>query len=331
VAAARAAVGAAAGLDGMSAVWTAAWTPSWTVGAAGVAAAAVAAGWPMQRRWRRGTGSSPLPAAPRTSGLEWPEGGRGRRTPGDWRRVEEVLDRLAVRERVALAAGAGLLLVGPRLAILVLVAAAVPLVADELRQRRDRVEADRLALRHAVTAVVAALRAGMPPELGLAAAAESSLAGWTGRSSDRARSPLAEAAAAARAGMDVPDALAAASARPGMAALTKVAVCWRLAEGSGSGLADALERVSEGLRDDEELAAVLAAELATVRATGRLLATLPVLGVAGAAALGYPPQQLLLENPVGRVCLLLAMVLTGLGMLWLRWIASSPWGRAGRR
>jgi tight adherence protein B len=94
-------------------------------------------------------------------------------------------------------------------------------------------------------------------------------------------------------------------------------------QGAGNGLAGALERVVEGLREDEELEGTVSAELASARATGRLLAALPVLGVAGAAALGTPPVELLLGSSLGRICTVAAGGLEICGLLWLRRLAAS--------
>lgn len=57
--------------------------------------------------------------------------------------------------------------------------------------------------------------------------------------------------------------------------------------------------------------------LATARATGRLLAVLPLAGVALAAGLGTSAPRFLLGSPAGRLCLLTGACLESAGLCWL--------------
>jgi tight adherence protein B len=128
---------------------------------------------------------------------------------------------------------------------------------------------------------------------------------------------LAAAAAAARLGGDVPAALCR-DRSPVAEALRALAACWRVCSDAGSGLADAVARLEEGLRTAEAQRLAVDAELAGPRATAQLLAVLPLVGVALAAGLGAHPLDLLLRTPAGLGCLAVGLGLDGLGVVWTR-------------
>ena len=150
------------------------------------------------------------------------------------------------------------------------------------------------------------LRAGRAPAEALAATASVAVGGT--------RRALLAAAGAAELGGDVPAALDGPSEVPEV--LRGLAACWAVCAVSGSGLAAGVERLSEGLRAADAQRRAVAAELAGPRATAALLATLPLAGMAMAAALGARPLHVLLHTPAGVVCLLLGLSLDGLGLLW---------------
>lgn len=116
---------------------------------------------------------------------------------------------------------------------------------------------------------------------------------------------------------DVPAALSAAAGSAGCEGLDRVAACWRLCERSGIGLAAAVARVADSLRDDEQVRRETAAQVAGPRATGVLLALLPLFGLALGNALGAAPLRLLLHTPVGLVLLASAAGLEILGLIWM--------------
>ncbi|MEU3569481.1 type II secretion system F family protein [Kitasatospora sp. NPDC036755] len=145
--------------------------------------------------------------------------------------------------------------------------------------------------------------------------------------------------AAGRYGADVPAALHLLAERPGGGGAAAIAACWRVSADSGSGLADALERVAEALRGERVLAEEIAGELAGPRATIAVLAALPGIGLLLGAALGARPSEILLHTPTGLGCLLAGAFLEGLGVLWTARIVrvaahgaleTLP-GRSGRR
>ncbi|HEY3686619.1 MAG TPA: type II secretion system F family protein [Streptosporangiaceae bacterium] len=148
---------------------------------------------------------------------------------------------------------------------------------------------------------------------------------------DRAVSELAEhvrarfgpAVAAARSGGDVEPALAALGAEPGLGGLTGLAACWRVGAETGTGFAAVLDRLTETLRADIAHRAEVAAQLAGARSSARLLAGLPVVGLALAAGLGTNPLAFLLRTPYGLACLAAGVALDTLGLLWTRRLATN--------
>lgn len=165
-------------------------------------------------------------------------------------------------------------------------------------------------------ATVAELRAGRQPSeaLHLAGLARPAVA--------------ARAVAVAQAGGDVVRALHLDAAElPGQDGLRALAACWQVAEQHGPGLADALDRVTASLRADEAHRARISAELAGPRATVRLLAALPLVGIGMGQALDVSPLRFLIGTAWGRLVLIAGVLLELLGTWWVTRIA----GRAQRR
>ncbi|GAA2759969.1 type II secretion system F family protein [Actinopolymorpha rutila] len=179
--------------------------------------------------------------------------------------------------------------------------------------RRKDVRRRRAALWEATETVAAELRAGRSADQALAAAA--------GVLPD-----LAPAAAVSRMGGDVPAALRAVSA-PGTAPLRRLAVAWSVAGGTGAGLAVVLERIAHGMRAEERLREEVAGTLAAPRATARMLAVMPLLGLALGAGVGANPLTFLLRTPYGLGCLLLGTLLAATGVWWVERLAARAEGR----
>lgn len=131
------------------------------------------------------------------------------------------------------------------------------------------------------------------------------------------------AVAAAQWGGDVPEALRRDAIDSSMPLWRSVAACWEVAETSGAGLAAALDRLTTGARAAEEVRVQLAAHLAAPRATARMLALLPAIGLLLGMSLGADPIGWLLGTGIGRMCLGGGVLLTGLGLWWVRRIAAS--------
>lgn len=173
------------------------------------------------------------------------------------------------------------------------------------RRRAARAEAEVVA---SCRLLVGLLRVGQVPGSALGLAAKES-------------SVLAQAAAAQRAGGSVPDALRADAARPGQEGLAEVAVAWELSERTGASMTAALDSVVERQTARAAVAEIVAAELAAPRATGRLLAVLPLAGIVLGFALGGDPLEFLLGATVGRASLAVGIGLACTGVLWTDWLA----------
>lgn len=103
----------------------------------------------------------------------------------------------------------------------------------------------------------------------------------------------------------------------GWGGLRAVAVCWRLADTTGAGLADALDRIGEAMRHEHEIESEVHGQLAVTRATTVVLATLPLLALAIGSLLGADLLTVLLRTPVGLACLVVGLALTALGTWWV--------------
>ena len=176
------------------------------------------------------------------------------------------------------------------------------------RSRRDH---ERARAVEAVGALAAELDAGRPTGAALASAARVAV-GPAGQ-------VLRAAGSAAGAGGDVVGVLAdgaGSTAAPEL--LRGLAACWALCAQTGSGLAVAVERLERAERDAHDRRRAVDAELAGPRTTARMLAVLPLVGLALAAALGAEPLRLLLGTPLGLVCLAAGALLDVVGLLWTR-------------
>lgn len=176
-------------------------------------------------------------------------------------------------------------------------------------RRRREVAADQAAVLEVCDLLAAELAAGRPPGAALSAASER----WP---------PLIAAVEAVRLGADVPDALRRlAEIRPGAADLRWVAGAWQVAQHSGHGLSAALERTAGGLRSRRRTRRLVDSELASARATARLVACLPLAVLVMGSGAGSDPWTFLLATPAGWVCLAGGLGLIGLGLWWIERLA----------
>ena len=160
----------------------------------------------------------------------------------------------------------------------------------------------------ACDALAAGLRAGQPPPAVLArVAADVDL--------------LAPAAAASRLGGDVPGALRSSGRLSGAEGLHLVAAAWTVAQRSGAGLADVVSRIAGTVRSEAEQVRQVEVALGTSRSTARLLAGLPVMGIALGSGLDAHPLDVLFGTPVGAWCLLAGTALGVAGLLWVERLA----------
>lgn len=103
--------------------------------------------------------------------------------------------------------------------------------------------------------------------------------------------------------------------------LSQLAACWQVGADSGAGLAAAVERLSAAARSAEEVRVDLEGQLAGPRASARLLAGLPFVGIAFGMMLGSDPLAWLLTSMPGRACLVTGLALTAVGTWWTGRIA----------
>lgn len=120
-----------------------------------------------------------------------------------------------------------------------------------------------------------------------------------------------------------PAALERLAERPGADGLRMLAACWRVGADKGGTFAPVIEGLATALRDEEAQRQEIAAQLAGPRATVRLLAALPILGVGMAAALGADPLSFLFGTVPGLACLILGIGLDLAGLWWTRRLARS--------
>lgn len=219
-------------------------------------------------------------------------------------------DLLGLARRPLLAAPTvgflGGVLAGPVAAGVAAIAAA--LAARSLARSRDARKAAAMveAAGRSIAGLAAELRAGRSPIEALDAVA--------GAAPPTVASPLLAAARAARLGADPAAALA--EHAGGVPAMAQLAACWRVASTTGAGLAEVADALAGDLRGGQRRRAELAVEVAASRASAKLLAGLPLVGIALGASLGAQPLHFLLETPVGAGVLVLGLLFEVAGLLW---------------
>jgi tight adherence protein B len=178
------------------------------------------------------------------------------------------------------------------------------------RRARRRRWAEYDAQREAVAGLCTALRAEL--EAGLQPRAAFTSAVWS-RPELR---DLAEQVSMPNPSLDLVRLLAMQAGRPGRRALRALAACWHAADRHGVGLTEAVAGIEEGLRAETARVRAVAVELAGIRATILLLATLPAFGIALGLALGANPWDMLLHRMPGQLCLIFGVGLDLCGLLW---------------
>lgn len=199
----------------------------------------------------------------------------------------------------------------PRVAVFVAIVGAAGLLAARLvvRHRADRGAA---AVRVRVVELCATLHAELAAGQGAAEALARAAGDWP------LLGPVVRTAAT---GGDVPSALRDLTSVPGAGDLRVVAAAWQVAHRTGHGLADAVARVAEELRGAEQTRRVVTGELASARATARLVAGLPVVALLMGSGAGANPWAFLLGHPLGLACLGGGLGFALAGLAWIEALA----------
>lgn len=186
-------------------------------------------------------------------------------------------------------------------------------IRDALGGGRRDVAARRASVVELCDGIAVELAAGRPPGAALVGAAEA-LTGLP---------RLGSVVDTARSGDDVAAALERAAETPGCEGLRLLAGCWRIGVERGGMLAAVVEGLAEALRDEQTHREEVALQLAGPRATARLLAGLPLLGLLMAVVLGARPFAFLFGTLPGGLCLGLGAGLDVLGLWWTRRLAAA--------
>ncbi|MFD0855457.1 type II secretion system F family protein [Actinomadura adrarensis] len=111
--------------------------------------------------------------------------------------------------------------------------------------------------------------------------------------------------------------------QPGAEGLRLLAACWRIGSERGGTLATVLDDLATALRDQETTRQEIATQLAGPRATARLLAVLPLLGLIMAGLLGANPVAFLAGTVPGLACLVIGLGLNATGLWWTHRLAKN--------
>jgi tight adherence protein B len=177
-------------------------------------------------------------------------------------------------------------------------------------RRRGAQRAERRSARLAEVCdlLAAELAAGRTPD----AALDQAVAVWP---------ELRHVADTCRLGGDVPAALREVARLRGADGLRLLAAAWQVSQRLGAGLAASTQRVAEATRRDQATRRVVAGELASARATARLVAVLPLVALLMGSGAGGDPWGFLLHTPAGWVCLGAGLALGLAGLWWIEALA----------
>lgn len=134
--------------------------------------------------------------------------------------------------------------------------------------------------------------------------------------------PLNPLVAAARDGGDVAAAFREVAPAQGGEGLRRLAACWEVSVSVGAGLSGLVDRVGNSLRAAQAHRGEVSAQLAGPRATARMLAALPALGLLMAAGLGMNPLGFLFGSVPGLGCLVVGVALDVCGLWWTHRMSS---------
>lgn len=214
--------------------------------------------------------------------------------------------------RVAAVGVAALIALVPRswvgLALIVVPASWAARALWSRRATARLADANAVRMAEVCDLLAAELSAGRPPEAALREAAAS----WPA---------LESVAEVGRLAGDVPAALREAATLPGAGGLDLLAAAWTVSRRTGGSLGAATRRVADAIRRQQATRRVVAGELASARATARLMAGLPLLALLMGSGAGADPWSFLLRTPAGLGCLAVGLAAGLAGLWWIEQIA----------
>ena len=202
----------------------------------------------------------------------------------------------------------------------VLACAALPVAVTAIRlitqyrRRRSALRA-RAAVAHACTVLASYLRVGQVPAAALAIAAADC-------------EVLRDGHHARTIGGDAVEVWRRQARRAGHSGLLELARAWQVSIETGAPMSTTLDQVAASLAADQTLTHVVNGELAAARATGKVMAVLPVCGIGIGYLLGGDPARWLLSGPAGWTCLVSGVLLACAGVLWIETLARHASGEA---
>jgi tight adherence protein B len=212
---------------------------------------------------------------------------------------------------IATAALLTLLLVGTGVAIAVAVGGATARVLWRSHHRVTEQLSSAEAMADAVHGLVTELRSGAHPVVAAESAAKDAR--------EPARAVLTAISATARLGGDLAAPLRGfAAENPALApSLRPLIHAWALAQRHGLPLAEVLDAVRGDVAGRVRFAHRVRARMAGPKASGTVLAALPLLGVALGEGMGAHPTQVLLTTPLGQTLLAAGTTLICAGLYWI--------------
>lgn len=196
---------------------------------------------------------------------------------------------------------------GPAVALLVVTGLGLGVfVVRQMRRdrRRKHTLSGAVETTEIVDVLAAEIRAGIVPQFALRHLSEDFAV-------------LAPVARVADLGGDVPSALREAAAEPGRSGLVDLAAAWAVSERSGAPLAGVLERLATAARFEAEVAREVRAGVEPARASGRMMAMLPLLGLLLGSGLGAGPTRVLTESVLAAASVALGVGFACVGVAWI--------------
>lgn len=182
-----------------------------------------------------------------------------------------------------------------------------------MRGRSQSRRWDPESLGDALDIVASALRAGLPPPVALALARDATV--WGRCETER----VGRVVASLDQGVGTASAwLLPSDEDAAVDAYRTVGGVWDLALQTGGPLAEAVDYLSDHLREQARLHGRLEALAAGPRASARLLTLLPLVGPALAVLVGADPQDLYLSSTAAGGSAVIGLVLTVVGWRWSR-------------